>query len=152
MNTEANWPALIGYVILYCKLCKGFEFLYVIWELCTKYPKLRVLSARDRIKSRDENSIQETKKRIKLVFSPKLVCTVVSSPDLDLPSTCIHCCWLILFIKSKSCQKNFLQILWTDTQFHLKVLDFAHFNWFSLKLGMKQGLESQSWAQKTGWL
>jgi hypothetical protein len=92
MNTEANRPAVIVYVILHCKLCKGFEFLYVIWELCTKYPKLRLLSPRDRIKSWDENNIQEMKKRIKLVFSHKLVCTVVSSPDLDLPFACLHCC------------------------------------------------------------
>jgi hypothetical protein len=106
MNTEANRPAVIGYVILYCKLCKGFEFLYVKRELCTKYPKLRVLSPRDRVKSWDENSIQEMKKRIKLVFSPKLVCTVVSSPDLDLPSTRLHCCCSCCSSNQKSCQKN----------------------------------------------
>jgi hypothetical protein len=39
---------------------------------------------RDEIKSQDENTLNEMKERIKLVVSPKLVLTGVSSPVLDL--------------------------------------------------------------------
>jgi hypothetical protein len=121
--------------------------MVLIKSVCVKYPKLRLLGSSlaktgDEIKSQDENSAQETKRGSSTL-------TGVSPPvfAFALP-------WvlrLLLFSKS-SCQNKVLQNLWSDdTQFQKKkrkaVLNFTHFL-DTLKLGMKQGLQGQTQAQR----
>jgi hypothetical protein len=81
---------------------------------------------RDEIKSQDENSLKEMNERIKLVFSPKLVLTGVSSPVLDLPYMCLYlynfsyCSSKSRVVRIKSCKSCGLipRVSLNNTQFH----------------------------------
>jgi hypothetical protein len=102
----------------------------------------------DETRSQDENCAE-------IKTEQTCVSTLIGPPGSFTPQfwICLPCAFTAAhfsLIKSKACENMICKIVWTDdTQFDEMVHNFAHFMaTLKFKLWMKQGLESQTKAQR----